>query len=196
MNNQKVITNRKNLYAFKGKLLAFLLRHDKMYDFDQHGWRKVSDLTENHGFTVSELEEIVENDNKNRYEFSDDKSSIRARQGHSISVDVELEEKTPPDVLYHGTASRFISSIMDQGIMKMTRLYVHLSPTFETAVNVGKRHGSPAVLTIDSKKMASDGCKFYLSRNGVWLTDFVDIKYINGIWKNCLDNQTDSTLKQ
>lgn len=191
MNNQKVITNRKNLYAFKGKLLAFLLRHDKMYDFDQHGWRKVSDLTENHGFTVSELEEIVEKDNKNRYEFSDDKSSIRARQGHSISVDVELEEKTPPDVLYHGTASRFISSIMDQGIMKMTRLYVHLSPTFETAVNVGKRHGSPAVLTIDSKKMASDGCKFYLSRNGVWLTDFVDVKYINGIWKNCLDNQTD-----
>ena len=196
MNNQKVITNRKNLYAFKGKLLAFLLRHDKMYDFDQHGWRKVSDLTENHAFTVSELEEIVENDNKNRYEFSDDKNYIRARQGHSISVDVDLDEKTPPDVLYHGTASRFISSIMDQGIMKMTRLYVHLSPTFDTAVNVGKRHGSPAVLTIDSKKMAADGCKFYLSRNGVWLTDFVDVKYINSIWKNCLDEHSPNQEKQ
>jgi len=196
MNNQKVIANGKNLLAFKGKLLAFLLRHDKMYDFDQHGWRKVSDLTENHGFTVSELEEIVEKDNKNRYEFSDDKSCIRARQGHSISVDVELEEKTPPDVLYHGTASRFISSIMVQGIMKMTRLYVHLSATFDTAINVGKRHGTPAVLTIDSKKMSSDGCKFYLSTNGVWLTDFVDVKYINGIWKNCLDNYSSNQEKQ
>lgn len=196
MNNQKVITNRKNLYAFKGKLLAFLLRHDKMYDFDQHGWRKVSDLTENHGFTVSELEEIVEKDNKNRYEFSDDKSSIRARQGHSISVDVDLEEKTPPDVLYHGTASRFISSIMDRGIMKMTRLYVHLSAMFDTAINVGMRHGSPAIITIDSKKMASDGCKFYLSTNGVWLTDFVDVKYINGIWKNCLDEYSSNQENQ
>lgn len=196
MNNQKVITNRKNLLAFKGKLLAFLLRHDKMYEFDQHGWRKVSDLTENHGFTVSELEEIVEKDNKNRYEFSDDKSNIRARQGHSISVDVELEEKTPPDVLYHGTASRFVGSIMDQGIIKMTRLYVHLSATFDTAINVGKRHGTPVVLTIDSKKMASDGCKFYLSTNGVWLTDFVDVKYINGIWENCLDNYSSNQEKQ
>ena len=162
----------------KGKHLAFLLRHDTEYQFDEHGWREVSDLIKNQGYTMRELEEIVETNNKKRYEFSDDKKKIRARQGHSIPVDVELKETTPPDVLYHGTATRFLSSILKQGIVKGTRLYVHLSDNVETAEKVGSRHGKPVVLFLDTKRMVADGIKFYLSNNNVWLTEYVDSKYI------------------
>lgn len=161
----------------RGKELAFLLRHDKEYKFDKHGWREVSDLIKNHHYTMDELNEIVETNDKKRYEFSEDKKKIRARQGHSIAVDVELKETTPPDVLYHGTATRFISSINKKGILKGNRQHVHLSETISIAKNVGKRHGNPCVFEIDSKQMFDDDCKFYLSNNGVWLTDFVDKKY-------------------
>lgn len=162
----------------KGKRLAFLLRHDKEYKFDKHGWREVSDLIKNHHYTMDELNEIVETNDKKRYEFSEDKKKIRARQGHSIAVDVELKEATPPDILFHGTATRFLSSIYEKGIIKGTRQHVHLSETAKIATSVGKRHGEPYVLMIDAKKMAKDGCKFYLSNNGVWLTDYVNKKYI------------------
>lgn len=165
----------------KGKHLAFLLRHDTEYQFDEHGWREVSDLIKNQGYTMEELEEIVETNNKKRYEFSDDKKKIRAYQGHSIPVDVELKEATPPKVLYHGTATRFLSSIMSQGILKGTRLYVHLSDNVETAEKVGSRHGKPVVLFLDTDCMVKDGIKFYLSNNNVWLTEYVDSKYIKQI---------------
>lgn len=165
----------------KGKHLAFLLRHDTEYQFDEHGWREVSDLIKNQGYTMEELEEIVETNNKKRYEFSDDKKKIRARQGHSIPVDVELKEATPPKVLYHGTATRFLSSIMSQGILKGTRLYVHLSDNVETAEKVGSRHGKPVVLFLDTDCMVKDGIKFYISNNDVWLTEYVDSKYIKQI---------------
>lgn len=171
------MTERKNLIR-KSKHLAFLLRHDTEYKFDEHGWREVKDLVRNHGYTKAELEEIVATNDKQRYEFNDLHTKVRARQGHSINVDVELQETVPPDVLYHGTATRFLSSIYKEGIKSETRQYVHLSPTVEIATKVGSRHGTPYVLTIDSKKMYEDGIKFYLSRNGVWLTKFVDAKYI------------------
>ena len=87
----------------RGKKLSYLLRHDKSYTFDEHGWREVSDLVANHGFTMEELREIVVTNNKQRYEFSEDMTRIRACQGHSIQVDMELLEATPPDLLYHGT---------------------------------------------------------------------------------------------
>ena len=162
----------------RGKRLAFLLRHDKNYSFDKHGWREISDLITNHGYTMDELKEIVETNNKQRYEFSEDMTRIRARQGHSVHVDVELEEKLPPEVLYHGTGEQSLASIQEQGINKGNRLHVHLSATKETAVNVGKRHGKPVVLVIDAKRMVEEGHKFYLSRNSVWLTDYVDVKYL------------------
>ena len=165
----------------RGKKLSYLLRHDKAYAFDEHGWREVSDLVANHGFTMEELREIVATNNKQRYEFSEDMTRIRARQGHSIQVDVELAEATPPDMLYHGTAKAFVESIMSQGIQKGKRLYVHLSTTIDMATKVGERHGKPAVLVINAKRMHEDGIKFFLSRNGVWLTDFVDAKYIIGV---------------
>ena len=162
----------------RGKRLAFLLRHDKCYPFDEHGWREVSDLLTNHGYTMDELKEIVETNNKQRYEFSEDLTRIRARQGHSVRVDVELEEKLPPDILYHGIGEQFIASIMEHGIRKGTRLHVHLSETTATAIKVGQRHGKPVVLAIDAKRMADDGHQFFLSRNNVWLTEYVDVRYI------------------
>ncbi len=173
--------NRATYLIQRGKKLSYLLRHDKTYAFDEHGWREVSDLVANHGFTLEELREIVVTNNKQRYEFSEDMTRIRARQGHSIQVDVELEEAIPPDVLYHGTAKGFADSIMKQGILKGKRLYVHLSTTVETATKVGQRHGAPVVLAIDAKRMSEDGNKFFLSRNGVWLTEFVDAKYITEV---------------
>ena len=160
------------------KRLSFLLRHDTEYQFDEHGWRSISDLIAYHGFTMGELNEIVATNNKQRFEFSDDMTRIRARQGHSVQVDVELKEMLPPDILFHGTGERFLDSIIEHGINKGTRLYVHLSETTETAVNVGKRHGKPVVLVIDARHMAEDGHRFFLSRNGVWLTDYVDVKYL------------------
>lgn len=162
----------------KGKRLAFLLRHDKDYQFDEHGWREVSDLIANHGYTMELLDEIVETNNKKRYEYSEDKSKIRARQGHSVNVDVELKEVIPPDILYHGTAETTLSAIMKEGIIKGSRLHVHLSQTEETALNVGKRHGKPVVIRINAGQMNQDGIKFYLSNNGVWLTEYVSPKYI------------------
>jgi len=120
----------------------------------------------------------VKTNNKQRYEYNEDETLIRARQGHSINVDVNLSESTPPDILYHGTATRFLDSILEKGIVKGNRLHVHLSKDEETATTIGARHGKPYVLKIDAKKMYEDGIKFYLSNNNVWLTDFVDVKYI------------------
>lgn len=178
----------------KSKTLAFLLRHDKTYAFLEHGYRDVNDLVANHGFTKEELCEIVATDDKGRYEFFDEQQLlVRARYGHSVNVDVELLEAVPPSVLYHGTAKRFVESIQQQGILKMSRLYVHLSATVEEAIKVGKRHGEPVVLEIDARRMSEDGIKFFRSRNGVWMTKFVDAKYSTN-WKRIM--QRNSTKHQ
>lgn len=170
----------KNDIIRKGKQLAFLLRHDKEAFEDgrinEHGWRQVSELAKL-GYSRSILDEIVATNNKQRFEYSPDKRKIRARQGHSIPVDVELKEATPPDILYHGTATKFLESIYKNGILPGTRLYVHLSPDEETAINVGSRHGKPFVIKIDCQKMLADDCKFFLSNNGVWLTESVNPEY-------------------
>lgn len=171
------MSKKKDLVS-RGKQLSFLLRHDKDYTFDEHGYRTVQDLIDNHGYSIEELDAIVETNDKKRYEYNEDKSLIRARQGHSVNVNVDLKEMTPPDILYHGTTTRFYSTILKEGIKKMNRQYVHLSDNYSTAVSVGSRHGSAIVITIDAKKMKDDGCKFYLSNNGVWLTDYVKPDYI------------------
>lgn len=165
----------------KGKHLAWLLRHDKKSfedgKIDKFGWRLVSELIKEHGYTQQMLIDITDTNDKKRYEFNNDMSKIRARQGHSISVDVCLEEVVPPEFLYHGTATRFLSSIYKNGIIKGTRLHVHLSKDYNTAIKVGERHGIPYVITIKAKEMYDDGYKFYLSNNGVYLTDYVNTKY-------------------
>lgn len=168
----------KNNLISKGKQLSYLLRHDKEYEFDKHGWREVKDLIKNHNYTFEELEEIVETNDKQRYEFNEAKTKIRARQGHSVDVDVELTETIPPHILFHGTATRFLQSIHKNGINKGSRKFVHLSQDEETAMKVGQRHGNPYVIQINAKQMAEDGIKFYLSNNNIWLTDFVDVKYL------------------
>jgi putative RNA 2'-phosphotransferase len=160
--------------------LAFLLRHDKEAfedgRIDKHGWRQVSELAKL-GYDRSLLDEIVATNNKQRFEYSFNRRMIRARQGHSIPVDVELKEATPPNFLYHGTATKFLESIYRKGLLPGTRLYVHLSPDEETAINVGSRHGNPYVIKIDCQKMLTDGCKFFISNNGVWLTEMVKPEY-------------------
>ena len=164
----------------KGKWLAKLLRHDKealrLGKIDEHGWRMVEEL-EDMGLSRELLDVIVATNNKQRYEYSPDGKKIRARQGHSINVDVELTETTPPDVLYHGTATRFMESIYAEGLVPGNRLYVHLSADEATAIKVGSRHGAPSVIKIDCRKMIADGHKFYLSNNGVWLTKLVLPEY-------------------
>lgn len=168
------------------KFISLILRHKPEeigITLDKHGWANVNDLItgiNNSGrkIDMAILEEIVRTDDKGRYSFNEDKTLIRANQGHSVPVDVELKECTPPDVLYHGTAEKYLYSIRREGIKSMSRLYVHLSSDYETAVKVGSRHGNYVVLVVDAKKMATDGIGFYLSENGVWLTKYVDWKYV------------------
>lgn len=165
-----------------GKELAYLLRHRpeaKHLTMDKHGWVKISELIANvPEFTLDNLKEIVDTDAKHRYSISEDGVFIRANQGHSIPVDLGLEPKTPPDVLYHGTVERFMTSIMKEGLKKKERQHVHLSSDIETAKKVGERRGKPVILKIDAKQMVSDGFMFYCSENGVWLTDHVPVKYL------------------
>lgn len=169
--------------------LSLVLRHkpDAAGIFlDEHGWANVEDLIngiKNTGRNINMpiLEDIVETDSKQRYSFNEDKTLIRANQGHSVPVDVNLEKMKPPKFLYHGTADRFLNSIMEEGLKPMNRLYVHLSTDIETAIRVGKRHGNPVVLKIHSNQMYEEGCIFYLSKNGVWLTRDVQIKYLEQI---------------
>ena len=168
-----------------GRFLSRVLRHEPEaagIQVDRHGWADVKKLlagVRNTGRSIDmdTLERIVRENNKQRYSFNWNHTKIRANQGHSIPVDLELEEAEPPQRLYHGTASRFLSAIYREGIRKMGRQYVHLSGDFETAAAVGKRHGNPVVLTIDAAAMARDGVAFYRSENGVWLCDWVDPKY-------------------
>lgn len=167
------------------KRLAFLLRHDKEAlengKIDEFGWRCIEELVEM-GYTRTLLEEIVETNNKKRYEFNDDHTMIRARQGHSIQVDVELERLTPLKYLYHGTSEDVKDAIMSEGLKSMKRLYVHLSEDVETAINVAKRHGNNVVVfQIDAEQMDKDGYEFFCSRNHVWLTKYVDPRYIHEI---------------
>ena len=168
------------------KYMSLILRHKPDVigiELDEHGWANVNDLIsgiekDNHGFNFELLEEIVRSDSKQRYSFNDDKSFIRANQGHSINVDVELKEKEPPEYLYHGTGEKYVKSINQDGLIPKSRLYVHLSKDIKTAENVGKRHGKEVVYRINSGQMYRDGYKFYLSENGVWLTKEVPIKYL------------------
>lgn len=162
----------------KSRRLAFLLRHDRSYRFDSFGWREVSDLLMNHDYSYDELSAIVAENNKQRFEFSEDGRYIRARQGHSIAVDVELTEMTPPEVLYHGTSTYNVAHILSEGILPMTRLHVHLSADVDTAAKVGSRHGEAVVLVVDAAAMSRAGHKFFVSRNGVWLVDRVDAAYV------------------
>lgn len=169
-----------------GKFLSLILRHNPDVvgiSLDENGWADVEKLLKGmkkagKHIDKSILEYIVQENNKKRYSFNEDHTKIRANQGHSVDVDIQLKKVIPPNLLYHGTAERFLENIKKQGICKQSRQYVHLSSDQNTAFTVGKRHGKPIVLTIDTESMVKDEIPFYLSKNGVWLCKFVEWKYV------------------
>lgn len=170
------------------KFISMILRHKPEaigITLDEHGWADVDELIkginetgEEIEFSKDTLETIVKTDKKQRYSFSQDKTLIRANQGHSIPVDVELEKKEPPKVLYHGTGVKSVKAIQEQGLLPMERLYVHLSIDVKTATNVGKRHDTPVIFQVNAEQMQKDGYDFFQSVNGVWLTKEVPAKYL------------------
>ena len=167
------------------KFISLVLRHkpDTIgITLDEHGWANVDELIAGickyNKFDMFMLEKIVAEDEKQRYSFNDDKSLIRANQGHSIPVDVELVRKNPSDVLWHGTGEKYVESIDRIGLIPKSRLYVHLSSDYEVAMKVGSRHGVPVIYEINALKMCEEGIDFYQSVNGVWLCKQVPVKYI------------------
>ncbi len=165
----------------KSRKLSYLLRHDpENMVMDKNGYVLVSEILKKLNISLFELEEIVDKNDKKRFSFNNSKEKIRASQGHSIKVDVELKVKIPPKFLYHGTAIRNVKSIRKNGLSKMKRNHVHLSGDYETAVNVAKRYSKTDIyiFKIDTYPMIVDNIKFYQSENGVWLVEFVDPKFI------------------
>jgi putative RNA 2'-phosphotransferase len=136
---------------------------------------------EKNGFLISydELVECVETNDKQRYAFDVSGELIRANQGHSVEVDLQLEEREPPETLFHGTVERFLPSILEAGLVRGKRHHVHLSKDVETARKVGSRRGKPVILTVDAGRMHRDGHRFFVSANGVWLTDTVPPSYLS-----------------
>lgn len=128
--------------------------------------------------TRADLAEIVAGNDKQRFAFDETGQRIRANQGHSVPIDLQLASVSPADVLYHGTAQANVGVILREGLRKMRRHHVHLSGDVATAVKVGMRHGAPAVLMVDAAGMARDGHQFYRSENGVWLTESVPPQYL------------------
>ncbi len=168
------------------KLMSLVLRHKPEtigLQLDENGWANVQQLIEkiNESGTAVDaatINIVVDTNDKKRFAFNEDKTCIRASQGHSLEVELNLNTVLPPDVLYHGTTERFLESILKTGLTKQQRQHVHLSEFIETAKAVGGRHGKPVILTINAKAMAAAGFLFYLSENNVWLVDSVPVEYI------------------
>ena len=173
------------------KFLSLILRHKPQtigISLDEHGWANVEELiagvSNTREFNMEILEEIVRMDKKQRYTFNEDKTLIRANQGHSIPVDVEPDIVKPPEILWHGTGEKFVSSIDKIGLIPKSRLYVHISGDMQTASQVGRRHGKLVLYKVLAGKMHEDGFVFYQSKNGVWLTKEVPVRYLEKVDKN------------
>ena len=161
----------------KSKQLAYL-RHDSNYDFENGGWRELSDLYQNHSFSLDNIIDIVSNDKKGRFEFNCDKTKVRALYGHSVEVDLLFCKQEPPSLLLHGTALKYIESIRKNGLKSKSRQYVHLTEDMDSAIKIGSRHGQPVLLVIDAQAMSNDGYVFYRVSNGTWLTKNVPNRYL------------------
>ncbi|PSF05918.1 RNA 2'-phosphotransferase [Marinobacter fuscus] len=170
------------------KFLSFVLRHKPEaigLELDTNGWANIDDLiskanasSEPINLDRTLIQEVVDTSDKKRFIISDDGQNIRANQGHSINVDLQLKPVTPPEFLYHGTATRFLNSILQEGLKPQQRQYVHLSTDIETATAVGQRYGKPLILKIKALLMHEQGFVFYQSENGVWLTESVPSTYL------------------
>lgn len=169
------------------KFMSLVLRHNPGkigIQLDENGWVDVEEFLQGMrrgrmAITRETLDYVVENNNKKRFAFSEDGSKIRASQGHSVKIELGYEPVEPPEFLYHGTVAKYLDAIMQDGIQRMSRHHVHLSHEVETATVVGNRRGSAIILTIHAAQMHADGYEFYISENGVWLTEEVPGKYIS-----------------
>lgn len=168
-----------------GKRLSYYLRHCKeprYVDLDG-GWAEVETMLGLLGLSRRELDEIVASDEKGRFSYDETGTRIRANQGHSIpGVDLHMDRPEPPEYLYHGTATRFLDAILREGLKPMSRQWVHISPDAETAVKVGRRHGTPVVLLVMARQFAADGHELYRSDNGVWQAREVPPEYLS-LWQ-------------
>jgi putative RNA 2'-phosphotransferase len=178
MNNKHTLSS--------SKFLSLILRHEPSkigLTLDAQGWANIDELillSQRNGKRIDRalIEEIVATNNKQRFTISDDGTKIRANQGHSVDIDLGLQPSEPPTMLYHGTATRFLQSIRTQGLLHGSRQHVHLTAEKATAINVGQRHGVPVILSVAARKMHEQGHHFYLSENGVWLTEHVPVSFI------------------
>lgn len=160
----------------KSKKLSYYLRQSLLPN--KGGWVEKNLLIEKYNFTEDDLQMIVNNDSKGRYQFSTDNLSIRALYGHSRELDVHISDAvTPPPFLYHGTAEKYIKSILKEGLKSRSRKYVHLSEDTSTAKNVGSRHGKVVLLKVDTETMHNDGYEFYNPQTGIWQTTDIPPKY-------------------
>lgn len=168
------------------KFLSYVLRHkpDSIgIELDPEGWASIDELIKKADIPLTKdlLYEVVATSDKKRFAISADGRTIRANQGHSAAVDLGLQPKQPPEFLYHGTATRFLNSINEQGLLPQNRQHVHLSTDAETAIKIGQRHGKPIVLTILTLRMFQQGHQFFQAENGVWLTKNIEPKFIQEI---------------
>ena len=168
------------------KFLSLILRHqpEKVgLKLEADGWVLVADLIAGcakNGFAISleELKTVVAENDKKRFAFDDSGERIRANQGHSVAVAIDFERRTPPEILYHGTAARNAAAILEKGLMKMRRHHVHLSADTETARKVGQRYGKPIIFEIEAQKMLEEGFEFFVSANDVWLVENVPPQFL------------------
>ena len=168
------------------KFLSLVLRYKpEIIDLslDENGWAEVNHLLDRlkatgPGISRETLDLVVATNNKKRFAYSEDGTRIRANQGHSVAVDLGYAQQTPPETLYHGTATKYLDSILQTGLEKRTRHHVHLSAHRDTALAVGQRHGKPVILLVDTATMVANGHTFFLSENGVWLTESVPPQYL------------------
>lgn len=168
----------------KSRYLSMLLRHKPEkanLTMNSKGWVMVNQLLANTDIDMPLLKEVVATNNKKRFEFNDDNTMIRASQGHSLKVDLGYPAKEPPEYLYHGTATKFLDAIHKDGLKPMSRHHVHLSTDKETAKNVGSRHGKAVILLVKSQEMFNSGKIFFISTNGVWLTESVAPEFLT-VW--------------
>lgn len=168
------------------KFLSLILRHQPEVvglTLEENGWIEVKKLIKacaDYGkpFTFAELKSVVETNDKKRFGFNENETKIRANQGHSLEVEIEFEKKTPPKILYHGTAEKNLGLIFAEGLKKMSRHHVHLSADIETARKVGMRYGKPVIFEVDTEAMILENFEFFVSENNVWLTDSIPPNYI------------------
>jgi len=180
MINEKELTNI-------SKFLSLVLRHKPetiSIQLDKNGWTDVNILLEKantYGVKLDKatLINVVTTNSKKRFAFDNTLDSIRASQGHSVEIELGCKNQKPPEILYHGTGEKSVNSILETGLEKRSRQYVHLSSDVETAIKVGQRHGKPFVFKVLSEKMYNDGFEFYFSDNAVWLTENVPAKYLS-----------------